>query len=269
MSAAGLLRRAAQRVRHLPGLRRLDPLWRLARGPYLKLLRRMSPSGVPVTIAGTPLRLDADFATQNWETVEAEAYSAFASRVRPGARIVDVGAHIGTYTLIAALRAGASGRVMAFEPEADTRAALLRHLEWNAVGPRVIVRDCCCGAQAGTAKFYFRKGAEGMNSLLPTAGFGERVVTVVRLDDEIEALDGAPDLVKVDVEGAEFEVLRGAEQTLRRHHPVLLLSLHPGPLGRLGSSEAEILAWLAGLGYATRVLARDYEVHVLAEVAQP
>ena len=43
-----------------PRLRRLDPLWRLARGPYLKLLRRMSPSGVPVTIAGTPLRLQAD-----------------------------------------------------------------------------------------------------------------------------------------------------------------------------------------------------------------
>ncbi len=266
MSALSSLRKVAQAVRHAPVLRSATPLWSGLRRPYLWLLNRLgSKQGIRVAIGGADIRIHPDFATQNWESVEVESYGAFAAMLRAGDVVYDVGAHIGTYTLVALQRIGPDGRVIAYEPHAFTRSYLERHVEWSGGAGRILIRGVCCGASAGQAKFYSVPGrAEGMNGLVPVEGFGESIAEVVTLDQEVRSLEAIPTVIKIDVEGAEWEVLRGAEQTLRKFRPRISLSLHPEALRRQGITPEHILEWLSVLGYGHEIVSVDHEVHVIA-----
>lgn len=261
-----LLRRCAQSVRHNQALSFLDPAWPILRKPYLTVMTTFGRRhGIAIEIAGCTMRLHPAFCTQNWETVEAESYSAFAAAVRPGAVVFDIGAHIGTYSIIAFKKSGNQGRVVAYEPHDYTRGHLIQHLAWNGVRSEVVVRDVCCGAKVGTADFFCKPGeAEGMNGLVPVSGFVRRTVSITTLDSEVCSLSLAPDIFKIDVEGAEWDVLKGAEQALRQYHPVLFLSLHPTALAKRDESPEIILDWLQQRGYEHEVIARDHEIHVIA-----
>lgn len=263
------IRRVAQAVRHAPVLDSLTPVWRALRGPYLWVLKMLgSARGIPVRVGGTPMRLHPDFATQNWETVEYASYRAFAEMLRPGDVVFDVGAHIGTYTLIALDRIGALGRVVAYEPNELTSAYLKQHLEWNGGVERTIVRELCCGQSPGSATFYFMPGrAEGMNGLVPVDGFSKRQVAITTLDQEGATLELTPTVIKIDVEGAEWEVLKGAEAVLAEFHPRLSLSLHPAALAKQDARPEEVLAWLQDHGYETTIIGQDHEIHVVARAA--
>ena len=264
-----LIRRLAQSIRHHEAVQFLEPLWLALRKPYLGIMNVLGRRhGFTVTIAGCRIRLHPAFCTQNWETVEASAYSAFASAVMPGMVIMDVGAHIGTYTIIALIKSGPKGRVVAYEPHGYTWQYLLRHLEWNDVANRAVVRNVCCGRSGGLEDFYYVSDqAEGMNGLVPVVGFRKTRAVVVSIDDEVASLRLTPDIIKIDVEGAEWDVLKGAEQLLIRKCPLLFLSLHPDALVKRKESPEQVLAWLEQRGFTCKVIAKDHEVHVLARAA--
>jgi FkbM family methyltransferase len=182
--------------------------------------------------------------------------------------VFDIGAHIGTYTLLALNRVGTQGKVVAYEPHPPTRQFLLRHLAMNGCTSRAVVRDVCCGSREGTAPFYFLPDrTEGVSGLVPVNGFQRRDVAVSTVDLEVGVLGLRPDVLKIDVEGAEFDVLRGAEETLRTDRPTIFLSIHPQALAKLGHSEELVIDWLRARGYRCDVLARDHEVHVRASAA--
>lgn len=260
------LRRIARVIRHHPRLKMFESLWGALRKPYLSALKVLAGGrGIEVRIAGNAMRLDPAFATQNWEEVESESYSAYVRDLREGMVVFDIGAHVGTYTILALRRLGPRGNVVAYEPHPLTRKFLLEHLEMNLGGAGVIVRDVCCGSGSGTASFYFLPDrAEGISGLVPVDGFQQREVTVTTVDAEVIALGLRPDILKIDVEGAELEVLKGAEATLKLHKPVIFLSVHPAALARMKQTERDVLDWLRIRGYQCDVLARDHEVHVRA-----
>jgi FkbM family methyltransferase len=262
------LRRCAQSLRHAPVLRSWTPLWSGLRRPYSRLLILLSGRhGFDVVVGGTRMRLHPEFATQSWETLEAESYRAFAGMLRQGDVVYDVGAHIGTYTLLALGKIGPAGRVVAYEPHDFTRRHLERHAEWSGDSRRILIRPLCCGAAAGSAAFYYVPGrAEGMNGLLPVDGFAAGVVDVTTIDREVTLLGLVPSVMKIDVEGSEWDVLKGAEETLRTHRPRISLSLHSAALQKVGATPAGVLAWLAAFGYNFRTVSEDHELHVIAEV---
>jgi FkbM family methyltransferase len=266
MTFASSLRRTAHAMRHHPGLHFLGPLWALLRRPYLTTLQVLAGGGgVEVEIAGCRIRVSPEFATWSWETVEAVSYQAFSEAVEPGMVVYDVGAHFGTYSIIALKRSGPEGRVVAYEPHEFTRRYLRKTLEWNDALERTVIRDVCCGATAGIADFYCAPGqAEGMNGLLPVDGFVKETARVTTLDRDVRELNLVPDIIKIDVEGAEWDVLRGAEQTLAEYSPTLFLSVHPNALSTLGIDVGDIQGWLAERSYDWKVIARDHEMHVLA-----
>lgn len=263
---AAWLRRAAQRVRHAPGLRRRERFWASTRAPYRAILRVLAGRrGLPMAIGGHTIRLDSRVVNLNWETVEPEAYRAFAAQVRPGDVVYDVGAHFGTYSVIASRRAGPSSRVVAYEPCTLTREYLARHLAWNGVERQVTVRPLCCGALPGKARFFYRPGVpEGINGLVEADGLAETWVDVTTVDAEVALLGLVPGIIKIDVEGAELDVLRGAEAVLATHRPRLLLSLHPAALARQGLSPGAVVDWLASHRYRCDHVSEDQELHVLA-----
>ena len=261
------IRTIAQSVRHAPGLRDLDLLWRIVRCPYQWLLTWLGREhGIAITIADTSMRLHPRFARVSWEGVETVSYRTFAHTVREGDVVYDVGAHIGTYSVIAGRQVGSAGRVVAYEPNLDAREQLLQHIEWNEVGERIRIREVCCGAEVGEAEFYWLPAeSEGSSGLIPVEGFAQRRVQMTTIDAEVATLHLTPTLIKIDVEGAEWEVLKGAQATLRTAKPRLLLSLHPAALAKVDATPELLLDWLVQQGYRYEELGRDHEIHIFAE----
>lgn len=149
---------------------------------------------------------------------EAEMLEDLRGRLPRGAVLVDVGANIGNHTLFAA--GVCEARVVAFEPSPSLAEHCAANLALNGVKDRVILRQEGVGAHSGRARIVPGPvGNAGMTRLeLNDAGDD---VDVVSLDESLATLGLVPTVVKVDVEGMEVDVLRGAEQTLRHHRPAL------------------------------------------------
>jgi FkbM family methyltransferase len=143
---------------------------------------------------------------------ELEVQRALVRFLRPGMTFWDVGAHAGFMTLLASRLVGAGGRVHAFEPAERSRARLRAALRANDTS-NVIVHDVAVGATSGTATLYSH-GTSSMWTTVAELGDAPVVdVTARTLDDLADEL-GTPDLIKVDVEGAETDVLCGARRLL-------------------------------------------------------
>lgn len=186
---------------------------------------------------------------------------AFARRiVTPGDTVVDVGAHIGFFTMQLAALVGPTGRVFAFEPF-DANAELLeRSIAENGFRDRIAFERAAVGASSGTAALTFPP--ETLNSggayLLqagsaPLPGNLTARVPVVALDDL--SLTRPVRFIKMDVEGAEPLVVRGAARILREDRPVILSELHPTQLDRASGTTADaFLQQMRALGYAARTI---------------
>jgi FkbM family methyltransferase len=131
---------------------------------------------------------------------------------------VDVGANVGSYTILAS--AGVGSEVLAFEPGGEAFAWLVRNIELNGVSERVEARCEAAGASAGTASFT--SGLDTINRIDPQGSVTVPVTTV-------DALCGRrnPALIKIDVEGREKDVLVGAASVLSGSAPLAVLIEHP------------------------------------------
>lgn len=192
---------------------------------------------------------------------EAEEVHFTRSVLRPGDTALDAGAHIGFFAMHMAAAVGATGRIYAFEPF-DANADLLeRSVTENRFEDRVIVQRAAVGAAAGLATLTFP--VETLNSggayllrdgTTPLAGNQKKQVALVALD----ALDIRRPVrfVKMDVEGAEPQVMNGAARILREDRPVILSELHPIQLERAsGMTADEFLAQMRGFGYRAQTVA--------------
>jgi FkbM family methyltransferase len=178
--------------------------------------------------------------------------------LRPGDTFIDVGANIGWYTMFAARAVGGSGRVIAVEPEPRARARLRRHVDWYLEHheANVTMLDVALSDAAGSTRLYVKDAyGECMSSIeYAPEGFEDAVeVETVTLDDLVRrcAID-AVRLMKVDVEGAEYAVLRGGEDAFaRRLFDCVMLEFTE--LDGVPTRFAEIAAFLRRHGYVPEI----------------
>jgi len=175
-------------------------------------------------------------------TYEAAKQEALARYIAPGMTVYDLGANAGFYTLMFSRLLGPQGQVFAFEPGALPLPHLLRHLAVNRV-TNVRVIQAAVSDRAGLRGFTIDLGT-CMNQL-EAAGTANLIVPVLSLD---EAELPPPDLIKIDVEGAESAVLRGATGILREHAPTLFIALHSD------AQRHECWRLLRAAGYQTYAL---------------
>ncbi len=155
-------------------------------------------------------------------TLEASMMAQFAKTTKEGMTVWDVGANVGLYSLAAARCVGAGGNVFAFEPMPRNLEFLHRHVELNGLSNTIVV-PVAVGNHDGTARMSH--GDSPSEFHLDAAGDLE--VAAIRLNQwRKETGSPPPDVVKIDVEGAETLVLQGAAETFRVHRPVIFLSLH-------------------------------------------
>jgi FkbM family methyltransferase len=196
--------------------------------------------------------------------LEADVQEAFRRHVAPGATVYDVGANIGFFSLLAARLAGPDGAVESFEPLPAAAAALRGHVALNDART-VTVHEAAVGARSGRTQLM----TVGDGSWSHVAERGRHPdtqevleVDIVTIDDVVAGGARPPDFVKIDVEGAEIDVLDGMAETIRSHSPVIVCELH--------GSNTEFLARVDAMGYVASNLdgpaglAEAGAVHALA-----
>ncbi len=160
-------------------------------------------------------------------------------RFKAGQTFVDVGANVGGYSLRAA---AFDMKVYAFEPNPDNLTLLRRNIEINKLPVEVL--PYALGSKAAKAR------------LAPNGGVS-RIVEKEGVEVDMRTLDSfdlpAADLLKIDVEGFELEVIRGAEKTLEKYHPVMMVEMH---YWAGAENEAELFETLKGLGYKLEYIDR-------------
>jgi FkbM family methyltransferase len=184
----------------------------------------------------------------------------FPALLKPGDRVVDVGANIGMLALSASALVREAGLVECFEPNPGCVERLLGHLDLNGIG-NVVVHPVGLSDAPGRSTLRLQTNRRtpsmhsGIGTLAPVAETPDDVVVgaydveVRRGDDILLGNDRRVALIKIDVEGFELKALRGLRGALERWHPAVITEYLERHLARAGTSRAEIRAWMEALGY--------------------
>jgi FkbM family methyltransferase len=214
--------------------------------------------------------VDAALLTSEFESAEVNFVQKY---LKPGMIALDIGAHHGLYTLLASKKVGPGGKVVAFEPSPRERKQLSRNVRLNSCR-NVRIQPIALGSKRSQTDLYLVEGGEdGCNSLRPPVVDSEtrRVRVDVYPFDEVAPQLGLTrvDFVKLDVEGAELDVLKGAPGLLRSpSRPVLLVEVYDIRTQPWGYKAREIVGFLDQLGYRWFELVGDGSIRPVAPTQQ-
>jgi FkbM family methyltransferase len=206
---------------------------------------------------------------------EADLYQIIPTYKTAGCTFFDIGAHIGYYTLIGARIVGESGRVIAFEPDPENVALIREMVDKNGL-TQVHIIPKAVWSRSGTVEFR-RSTAGRMSGKVIAEGVPEGTgiasdetifCSAVCLDDFCASREIIPCLVKIDVEGGELEVLRGASHLLAQHKPTLIVEIH------FSEHIGQLYELLLPLGYIILPTSRksrgiELPAHYIGHAKQP
>ncbi len=186
-----------------------------------------------------------------WSTYERQTFETLKRIWKPDASIIDIGAHYGSFSVACLRNGGHDIRLLSVEPSPPALAALTKNRHVNRRVHWTIHPGALSDA-AGSVTLHF-----GLQNMLTpdarahgTDSAGSIEVRTTTLDSLVETERVQPQIIKLDVEGFELEVLRGAGGTLERWHPVFLLEWHLRILRERGLDPVAALAPLVERGYS-------------------
>jgi FkbM family methyltransferase len=189
-------------------------------------------------------------AHHSWDSGE----TAFlADVIRPGMTFLDIGAHVGYFSVMAARLVGHRGLVLAFEPEPRNYSLLLANVWENGLG-NVVCFPWAVGEHSGFARLYTGGTNTGDNRLYASEEEREAMLVRVVALDSIAALRPPVNVIKIDVQGAEDAVIRGMHHLLAASPDVVVLAEYwPYGIRQRGEDARSILDYYRSLGYRIRV----------------
>jgi FkbM family methyltransferase len=219
----------------------------------LRMLQRLAPFGVrryfDLMMEGTVIQTDVKFFIRTlhdffvmsllWEKNPCEDDFALDK----GMIFLDVGAHIGAYTLRAAKMVEKQGRVVSVEPNKDNFELLIRNIGLNDLGNCIPLNVAAYSANEEVILFDGPDSAQHSIKARYERPMGSSKVKARTLDGVMEEIGiKRLDMVKIDVEGAELEVLKGMEKTLIKNNPNIILEI-------LKEDQRKVIEYLNHLGY--------------------
>lgn len=186
--------------------------------------------------------------------------------LRPEMTLADIGANIGEITLLAAKRLS-RGQVLAFEPMPHVYERLCQNVALNQFG-NVKTFNMGLYQESGSLPLFVKNDKpygvtnEGVTSLFHAGDDRQEAVVPLRKLDDVAVECGLArlDVMKIDVEGAEWMVLRGAEESIKKFRPVIIVEISESNFKRAGYTGKDMVAYLRGLKYDVRSLEAGGEV---------
>jgi FkbM family methyltransferase len=181
--------------------------------------------------------------------------AAFVASLKPGNIVYDIGSYVGWYTIAALERIGPEGRVVSFEPVPETTKWLRRHIELNQGEKQIRVIEAACGQSFGLMSMPVRPNrlasGNGLFDVHPRPDIQPTYVEVciIPLDEFWQTSKLPPDVIKIDVEGAEMWVLEGARKILSTIRPTVFLEIHKFAWHFFGTTESALFDFLRPLTY--------------------
>lgn len=223
--------------------------------------------GMPIAVGNDLFRVAVESRTMvsSYES-EPAVYDALTRLIGDRMTVFDIGANEGLFTLCAARRVGSGGRVVCFEPAPEALKLLRQNICLNGFQNRVDVVGKLVADRCGWERFYV-EGKSGYNSQSKEAAPRNAdpiQVETVSIDAFVEATRRPPDVVKIDVEGAELRVLQGMEAALTRSDIFVVCEIHPACLGFFHASERDIVAFMERIGFGIY----DMRMHRLTALQQ-
>ena len=206
--------------------------------------------------------------------IEPNEFAFLNSILKPGKVMLDVGANDGLFSVFAACRVGRQGHVYAFEPSTREFSRLEANIKVNRLHNVTAIHKAVLDAAGHFVLKISEYGHEGQNTLgdfvHDVKQGGIQTVEGCRLDDFVRSQKiSRLDLMKIDVEGAEYKVLQGGQRVIREFKPVILLELLDKALRCQGSSAAQVTQFLLDLGYqiydfspkSGKLVPSDFKMH--------
>lgn len=222
-----------------------------------RLLHGMVPN--PFVVYGYKIYHDSDptcVLAMATESYEPETARLLLNLLKAKQTFIDVGAHIGYYTLLAARAVEPTGRVYAFEPAPRNLALLLKNIQVNGYDDNITAVPKAVSNRSGTCQLFLCEEESGSNSIFPSPRVGTDSVSVeaTTLDEFFEGEEWPPvDIMKMDIEGAEKAALEGMRELSRRNPQLrLVIEFSPQNLQVAKVSPEELFQTLRVLGF-TRI----------------
>ncbi len=241
----------AQQVRANPITRQLARWWVTGRDTHIT-------AGM-----GRGLRFNAAHSNPAYSlgTNELPVQAAISEHLRPGNVFYDIGANVGFFTILAAARVGDHGQVVAFEPVPQNVQAICHNVALNHFQQVTVVQKAASDHE-GEAALIVTSTSGG--ATLASAGHpqdADQLITVdlIRVDTCIQREKmPIPQVIKIDVEGAEIEVFMGMQATLQAHHPVVIYEVDDEDPSAFEKKRLACEAFLQTFGYQITRLEDSY-----------
>ena len=225
------------------------------------LYQHLKPKGYTlVEVQGNKMYVDTDDtglapSLLMGDTYEKCEVNLLKKLVSTGMVVVDIGAHIGYYTLIAANLVGDEGKVFAFEPAPENYALLLKNIEANGYKNIIPVQKAVSNKTGTTNLFLFEQN-KGQHKIYETGGYLKSIVVEsITLDDYFSEQQVSIDVIKMDIEGAEMLALLGMDKVIKRTPSLKIFTeFRPAELRACGSSPEEFLYKVTEYGFKLHLI---------------
>lgn len=215
------------------------------------------PTIVNADLLGQPVKLDItakrELRRARKISHETDLVIRLREYLRDGDTIYDIGANIGLISLVMALHpSGSNSKVHSFEPEPKNFDQLQKNIALNGLAGRVIPQRLALGSSEGEVQLFIRGTAgEGRHSIAEAKGSTDSISVPLKTATNFARETGdLPTIVKIDVEGAEGQVIVGFEELIGEHPPRdFFMEIHSKGDGDKMPSGETIDAWLTDHGY--------------------
>ncbi|MBF2020931.1 MAG: FkbM family methyltransferase [Hydrococcus sp. C42_A2020_068] len=244
----------------------IEWLCQLESSPNIRRIARLGLRNRDVTLGnGVGKGLKFNAAEANPDSAlgiyELPMQQVLASHLKPGDTFYDIGANVGFFTVLAAKLVGLSGRVYAFEPVPENADIIRHNVKLNNFS-NVIILEKAVSDSTGKGKLLLAEHPGGHT--LSTGGMppdlkGSTTVELVSIDDLVaQKTITPPSVIKIDVEGAELDVLRGMFRTLEEFKPILIYEVDDGDRKAFMRKSQEIETFVRSRGYTISHLEEAY-----------
>ncbi len=205
-------------------------------------------------------------APSHWER---ERLASMQAHLKPGMVLYDVGTEHGWLSAVYGAFTG-HGNMVLIEPSPEMWINIRKTWDANGLDDPIASFQMFCGASPSTPSRFAPPWPECSDGFAeadecPAMAYryiGDAEIPTTTIDQIAASTKRPPDAITVDVEGFEMAVMRGAEKTLRKHRPLVWISVHEDLMERAGWPDVqELYDFMTGMGYGREFLGRDHEAH--------